>query len=47
MSGIQMGLKKVEEGHKEIAEIVKVSVAFLTELNSEQVGVQQAERDLF
>lgn len=40
MSGIQLGLKKAEEGHEEIAEMVKASVAFLNELNGEQVGAQ-------
>lgn len=35
MSGIQLGLKKAEEGYEEIAEMVKALVAFLNELNGE------------
>ena len=47
MGGVQLGLKKAEEGHGEIAEMVKASVAFLNELNGEQPGVQSEEPDLF
>lgn len=47
MSGVQLGLKKAEEGHEEISEMVKASVAFLNELNGEQAGEQSGEPDLF
>ena len=47
MGGVQLGLKKAEDGHEEIAEMVKASVAFLNELNGEQAGAQPGEPELF
>lgn len=47
MHQIQLGLQKAEEGHEEIAEMVKASVSFLNELNGDSTVSQPSEQQQF
>ena len=47
MNQIQAALQKAQEGHEEIAEMAKASIAFLNELNGDETGTQSLEPDQF